>query len=252
MMYIDMINNIRKEMSFSDLVSLIKGASITSMAQSDDFIEFGLSDKFNLRIQTNVNYRKKERLSIQLISTLNKGEIPPTRIRIAAHGEKLTAATIEKRIHNLRQLYATTFLIRSERFEELANLINDNPKADLEVELLREEDRLFIVAASQGSFWLTVMTKTQEAFTNLKNIAPILLDEGREAILERTKAETALKKIEVEKAKFALDYEKADKYIDLINKVSSIEDREQRIAIQNHLSSNLNSLTNDSPPLLPR
>jgi hypothetical protein len=97
------------ELDFADLVTLIKGSSISSLAIADDFFELGLTDAFNLRIQ----------IGVELISTLNKGELPPVRLRILSDKEDATAQAVEKHIHALRQLHAATFLVNAGRANDI-------------------------------------------------------------------------------------------------------------------------------------
>jgi hypothetical protein len=99
------------ELDFADLVTLIKGSSISSLAIADDFFELGLTDAFNLRIYGQIG--------VELISTLNKGELPPVRLRILSDKEDATAQAVEKHIHALRQLHAATFLVNAGRANDI-------------------------------------------------------------------------------------------------------------------------------------
>ena len=94
--YFDFNTNESKTLDSGEFVSLVKGASITSLA--DDFVEFGLSDAFNLRIDAQNN--------ITLFPTTNKGEAPPVRLSLIENDEIPTAQLVELRLHALRQLYA--------------------------------------------------------------------------------------------------------------------------------------------------
>ena len=48
---IDPIRERQIELDFADLVALIKGSSVKSLANAEHFFELGLSDAFNLRVQ---------------------------------------------------------------------------------------------------------------------------------------------------------------------------------------------------------
>ena len=76
--YLNAVTGQETKLTFSDFVTLVKGASITSLAASDDFgfIEFGLSDAINLRI-TNGN-------KVTLMPTTNEGDEAPVRL-VTAH-----------------------------------------------------------------------------------------------------------------------------------------------------------------------
>jgi hypothetical protein len=228
--FIDLINDTQQEdIDFGELVTLIKGSSIKSMAVADDFVELGLTDALNLRMNGSPD--------ILLMSALNKGERPPVRLQLIPEGETPTAKAVETRIHALRQLYATTFLINAGRAEEAARILGSNPQADLE-ELLKEKDRLFIIAASEGTFWLTVFTKTGAAFKNLTNIVPLFYEEGRQALLERVRATTAMKKLDVKQKEIKV----ASQLVELVQKVEKIKDPKLRDRVQEALSSNLSAL----------
>ena len=205
--FFDPIHNRQVGMSFPELITLIKGSSIKSLALADDFFELGISDAFNLRIEG--------KFRILLISTLNRGERPPVRLQIIPDGETPTASAVEQRIHSLRQLYATAFLINAGRSKEIAATLARNPRADLE-QALTQQDRLFIIAASKGTFWLTVVTKTKAAFKSLLYIAPLFYEEGRQAILEHIRANTDLKKLDVRAKEMDLTFQSANKLVDLV------------------------------------
>jgi hypothetical protein len=230
--YLDPINDRRLALDFAALVTLIKGSSIGSMAASDDFIELGLTDQFNLRI-TGVDGK----LQIYLLSTLNKEDLPPVRMQIIHDGEAATAQAVEERIHWIRQMYAVTFLIDEGRESEIQKTLAEDPAADLEERLLTENQRLFIMAANEGSFWITVVTKTGAAFRSLSNILPLFYDEGRQALLERVRATTELRKLEVEAKRAQLAYEAANKYFQLMDRYRKEKDPQTRQAIQRMLPS---------------
>jgi len=58
-------------------------------------------------------------IGVELISTLNKGELPPVRLRILSDKEDATAQAVEKHIHVLRQLHAATFLVNAGRANDI-------------------------------------------------------------------------------------------------------------------------------------
>jgi hypothetical protein len=222
-MFIDPINDEQIELDLAALVTLIKGSSITSMAHADQFFELGLSDALNLRIQAD-----NGEIDILLFSTLNKGDLPPVRLQVIAGDEVPTAEAFEKRIHALRQLYATAFLIDAGRADEIAQALDQNPDTDLEASLLEENDRLFIRAASTGSFWITVLTKTKTAFSTLSLIGPLFYDEGRQALLSRLRATTELKWLEVKQKSDDITLQGANRLIDMIQKVEKIKNQALR------------------------
>jgi hypothetical protein len=240
--YFDHLIPERGDLEFEDLVELTKGNSIKSMALADDFIEFGLSDGYNLRIQGH--------FAILLVSTLNKDELPPVRLQIISEKETPTAAVVEQRIHALRQLYAANFLVNAGRAEELAKALKDDSKTDLE-ELLSADERLFVSAASEGSFWLTVATKTGTAFKALSNIIPLFYVEGGTALLERVRAKTDLAKLAVEEKRAKVAFDQANEYFDLVQKVTKIKDPWARQQAELAMSSSLRALGKEPLALPP-
>ncbi len=241
--FLDPINNRQFGMSFSELVTLITGSSIKSLALADDFFELGISDAFNLRLEG--------QFKISLISTLNKGERPPVRLQIIQDGETPTAEAVEQRIHSLRQLYATSFLISAGRSHEIADMLERNPRADLE-QALTQQNRLFISAASEGTFWLTVVTKTKAAFKSLLYIAPLFYEEGRQAVLENVRATTDLKKLDVKAREMDLMFQSANKLVDLVQKVEKIKDPHTQEKARQALSINAGALGKQLPLSLPK
>jgi hypothetical protein len=203
--YFDVNTNNSKTLNFGDLVSLVKGASITSLAVAEDYVEFGLSDAFNMRIDAQNN--------ITLFPTTNKGEAPPVRLTLIMNDETPTAQIVESRIRALRQIYAITFLIDAGRESEIATALNSGSPVDLE-DLIDTENKLFVKSASEGSFWLTVATKTAAAFKSITRIAPLFFDEGRQAVLERVRANTELTKLDVDKKRLEIHMQKANGLID--------------------------------------
>jgi hypothetical protein len=227
--FVDFINGTQADIDFGELVTVIKGSSIKSMAVADDSFELGLSDAFNLRMNGWPD--------ILLMSTLNKGEPPPVRLQLIPEGETPTAKAVETRIHALRQLYAATFLMNAGRSEEAARMLESNPQADLE-QLLNDEDCLFITAASEGSLWLTVVTKTGAAFKSLAYIVPLFCEEGRQALLERVRATTAIKKLDVNRT----EIKAACELVKLIRETEKIKNPKLRDNLLEAISSNLTAL----------
>jgi hypothetical protein len=218
------------ELDFADLDTLIKGASIKRLFIDDDFFQLELTDAFKLRIQG-------QQLGIHLVSVLNQEDIPPVRLKILKDGEVATAQAIEKRLHALRQLYAATFLINAGRSDEIANF--KVPESEDLEDLLAVDERLFVSAASEGSFWLTVVTKTTAGFKSLSIIFPLFYSEGRTALLERLRAQTELKKLAAEQKRTCVVFDRANKILDLTQKIAKIKDPWQRAQAERVISSHL-------------
>jgi hypothetical protein len=133
---------------FATLVSLVKGTSITSLADSEQFIEFRLSERMNIRFESGED---EGPVQISLFSTLNADEVPPTRVQLINDGEEPTAARVERRLHSLRQVYAITLMLDAGRGAELAVTLLENPDVDLEQSLLREDEQLYLREAGSSN-----------------------------------------------------------------------------------------------------
>lgn len=207
-------------------VSLVKGAAITSLAIGADYIEFGLSDALNLRIDIGNN--------VTIIPTTNKGDSPPVRLSIIADSEIPTAELVETRIHALRQIYAINLLVDAGREEDIEEAFRSKSPPDFE-KLIDESDKLLINSASTGSFWLTLAARSTAAWKSLTAIAPLFLDEGRQAVLERVRAKTELTKLEVIQKRNDISLQKANAVIALYSKVEKIRDPNIREAVRKEL-----------------
>jgi len=148
-------------------------------------------------------------------------------VNLLTTGEAPTAELVESRIRALRQIYAMNFLFDAGREGDLVKAFAGVQPADLK-DLLNEDDKLLIKSASTGSLWLTLAAKSSAAWNSLKGIAPLFFDEGRQAVVERVRANTELTKIEVDKKRFELGMQKADCMIALYNKIEKTKIQRSR------------------------
>ena len=216
---------------FSTLVSLIKGTSITSLADSDEFIEFGLSERMNIRLE---NGEDDGPVQISLFSTLNVDDVSPVRLQLINDGEAPAAALVERRLRGLRQVYAITLMLDAGRGEELATVLLENPDADLEQSLLRDDERLYLQEAGSGSWWVVALTKLKGAPEKALNGLSIFFGEGRSLLLERARAGTQIKIQEAER-------QRDQRIIELAKALAKIKDPSGKAAIQQRLLSEMNS-----------
>lgn len=245
--YLDHANGVSRDLEFGDLVELIQGSSIKSAMIGENIFEIGISESFNISISEASTVGS---ISITVTSTLNKGEIPPVKLQLVSSQEAASAAIVERRIHALRQLYAATVLLNTGRAADAARAINSDPASDIE-ELLEEHDRLFITAVSQGSLWLTVKATTAPAFRALCQIAPVFFEEGRRAIIERVRATTALKQLDVVQKQDEIALKKIHGMIDIAKQLEKIKDPFVRGKLNQIFSSSLTAL-GQQVPLLPK
>lgn|GEM_PF-6024203 len=236
----------RTELEFADFIEIMKGATIRSCATSDDFVELGLAEQINVRFQTD----QSGKLIVYLVSTLNEGEIPPLRLRLIGGDETVSAGLVEARIHQLRQSYAITYMVRSGRSGELKSEIIRNPKVDIEERFVPEEERLYIVAAASGSFWLTVATKSLKSYEALKFSLALPFKEGRRALLRRVEAETELKELAVDEKRLEVGLKRVKGAITTINDIEKIKDPDIRDAMKKAFAANFDA-TDGSQLALP-
>lgn len=243
-----LIENVLKkanDLDFGDFVQITKGMSISSLASGNDFLELGLSRTYNLRIQTG----KNGDLSVSLISTLNPGQMPPIRIELISDGERVTAELLERRVHALRQGYAMSLLLGDDREKELYTWLLENPRADLEAELVSTEDKLIIQEAGPGSLILTVIAKSKRTYQAVLNACALPYAEGRNALLRRVQADIALKELTVEDRSLDIKLKKAHDLLDVLKKIDSIKDKEERDEIRRSFMSNLSDFAKVEPPV---
>jgi hypothetical protein len=176
-------------------------------------------------------------------------KILPTRLRLIVNDETPTAQLVESRLHALRQIYAISFLVDAGREANIAKALDDSISYDLE-NLIEAADRLLIVSASQGSFWVTVTAAMGAPFKSLMNIVHLFYEEGRHAALELAKARTELAKLDVDKKRLDIRTQKVKAMIDLYNKIEKIKDPTVKNQIKAVLSENIIASGN-TPPSLP-
>lgn len=234
---VDLRQGRQSEIDFADFVELVKGSTVGSAAAGEDFLELGITDAINVRLQSTPDGN----LVCSLTSTLNEGDFPPIRIQIVEDGEVPTALVIEQRIRALRQSYAISFLADAERLSEAEDALASNPDADLEA-LLLDEDRLYVLAAAPGSFWLTVITKSAKAYKTLKHGLALPYREGREALLRRVQADTRLRELAVEEKQLDIGLKRTKGLIDTLSSIDKVKDEQSRKALRATLLDSLQEI----------
>ncbi len=235
------------EIDFADLVTLIKGTAITSLASSKDFLELGLSERFNLRIQPDGTGG----VNVILMSTLNADEVPPLTVKIIDEGESATAELVQRRIAALRQAYAIAYLINTGRGDELGSVLGSGWEDDVEGKFLRNEEKLYIEAAGPGSLWLTIIAKTKVGYQTATDILALFYSEGRDALLRRVRANTVIKELEADHKRLRLDLDRANGVLDMANKIEKLKDPKVRAAAKTALIRNLQAIGPEARNLLP-
>jgi hypothetical protein len=225
------------ETDFATLVSVVEGTSVVSLADSDRFIELGLSENLMLRIEGS----EGGSLLVSVFSTLNTDEVAPVRLQLIAEGEEPSAALIERRLHSMRQVYAIILLLNTERGSELAAALRTDPDIDLEQALLRDEERLYLQAAGPGTWWMTALTKIGKAPQTALNTLSLVYGEGRRMLLERVRAGTDLKNEEVVAKRIANEAARNKALIDSFADLEKIKNAEDKERVRQALISNMDS-----------
>ncbi len=232
------------QLQFDQFMGITTGLSISSMAASSDgstgpdFIELGLSRTFNLRIQA-----ARGTLQISLVPTLNPDEFAPIRVELVGPGEAVTAELVEKRLHHLRQLYASALIIETGREDELANVLSSNPGADIEHDLIAESEKLIVQEAVTGSLVVSFIAKSKQTLAAIKYACAIPFQEGREALLGNVKAGTALKQLEVQAKAQENQIKGALAIVDVAKKIDAIKNAETREMIRKRIFSDSAGMT---------
>jgi hypothetical protein len=228
---------------FEDFVGITKGLSISSAAASTsdsrgpDFLELGLSRTFNLRVQAS-----GDALVVSLVATLNPGEFAPVRVEIIGRNEMVTAELLQRRLHSLRQVYATALLLGDDRENDLVGVLRDDPHADLERELVAEEDKLVIQEAGPGSLILSLVATTRKAYQAILYTCAVPFAEGRKALLGRVAAGTALAELEVKAKTQDMRLKGALGVLDLAKKIDTIKDKDTRELIRQRFLADMGGL----------
>lgn len=235
-------NRTRRPLEFEDFLGLVKGGRISSAAargkgsKGEDFIEFGISEMFNLRIST---YNKS--LQVMLIP-LSAHEFPPVQMKIIEDGENVTAELLERRLHSVRQIYAIALLIENGKENELSSFLEKNKSGDIERELIPENDKLLVKEAIPGSLWISFIAKSKATYKALLYVCAVPYARGRDALLGRLEAGTELARLEVEAKRQDQILKNAHSMVDLAQKISKIKDPEAKSLILSRLESDMKSL----------
>lgn len=185
-----------------------------------------------------------------MIPTLNATEFAPVRLEIIGRDEVVTAERLQRRLHYLRQVYATALLLGDNRADDLAGVLHDDPDADLEHELVAEEDKLVVLDAGSGSLILSLVAKTRAAYQAVLYACAVPFAEGRKALLGRVAAGTALAKLEVQAKAQDVRLRGAKGLLDLAKKIDTIKDENTRELIRHRFLTDMVKLTPSEPPVV--
>jgi hypothetical protein len=219
-----------RDANFEQITNVVKGRSIVSLAdRGTNRLDLGLSGSAMLRMTATDDF-----LSIDVFSTANSGEPSGTPLPLGEMPQRVEARILERKVRGLRTAYAIFYLLETGKVGLLQAYIMRHPYGDIEGALLEDDECLYIESISYGSWVVTAYTKTKEGIRALGNAVGIVYQRGREAWLQTlenkarmTGAEADRKEVEVARAKFELDRDRADYALSLINRMENPEARER-------------------------
>ncbi|BDA85452.1 hypothetical protein Sa4125_29940 [Aureimonas sp. SA4125] len=242
----DPIGKVAVGVPFEAFLDIVRSSAIRSAATGDNFFEFGTSENVNVRFEATADGD----IQITMFSTLNKDDNPPLRLQIADGDEPVSAADVERRIRSLRQAYAIAYMVDARRTVELARVLEEEPDADIEETCLAPQERLYIGTLTPGSMWLTLLTKSKKAYSVARYGLALTFAEGRMAFLDRLKADTKLKQLDVEERENEIHRKRHAGAIDTVRNIEKIKDPVVKQAIMNAYVGQIAGVTGTTPEAL--
>jgi hypothetical protein len=177
-----------RSIEFAQLLSIIKGRSIVSAADwgSDQF-ELGLSGGAMIRW-----FATKDGFRINVLSTVNEGEIPPIVLSLGDMPQRVQISVLEHKLRGLRTLYAIFLLAQTDRLREVEAYVTRHPHGDIDRALIGPEEALYIESLSYGSWLVALWTGTKSAFNALTAVGGLVFARGREAFIGKLEGESRL------------------------------------------------------------
>jgi hypothetical protein len=234
MAHIDLhIGPYRQDISTHDAHTLLAGTSIKQVSDFHGEIVILCSDGTEIRAGQHLTL---------VCQDLENRQV---KFKVATGGGELTARDVEATMRSLRQLHAVSFLVETNRFEKASS-----DQSDYE-DLLDPEDRLFVESISAGSIWITLATRSREAFRSIVQIAAVFSDAGRGALIRKVQADASLRELEVDRSALENDLRRANGFVDLISKIERIKNPTVRDQAREAVFANLKNLSNTSYPEIP-
>lgn len=191
--------------SLEAFINSIKGRAIINVTNyEENNLELELSGNLTIRF-ANIN---DEETTINLKSSQTVEETPSIVFDLGDMPRRVPISVIEKKLDGLRTLYAVYYLIYEGRAKELEVYLTQNPDGDIEKDLLKETEQLFIESISSGSWYLNVWAKAKNAYKAINSVAGLAFERGREAFLKKLEAETRLIEAQAAKAEIEVSMER--------------------------------------------
>ena len=168
-------------------------------------------------------------------------------INILREQKDCPALVLERRIHALRQLYATVFLVKAGRAKEIPPEAEKNPDFDLEEKFLSKDERLYLSSASVGSFLATLHNWTETGRKTIEAIVALFVPEGRELLLRTLRARTVSREVQTKREEFDFNAHKLKTMIGFVKEVEEISDPVLRERVAHLIERNAQELDVQQP-----
>ncbi|SRR6266446_3916836 len=233
---------------YGAFAALVSGSSIVKVECTETNLRIDMSNGFNFSVPA-----KSADIEVFLAAPTER-QIPSARIALLARDEEPFAGLINLRLWHVRQLYAILALLEDDRLKDAASQLKSNPYYDLE-SLLPADERLRIIGAGQGSFFVDFATKAYDKIKKSPraalNAIALIFSEGRTLVLRNVKAGTRIREAEAEMKESEVRKYRLDAMIDAINKINEIPDLEVRKIMRDAALEDLRrALGPDAEPML--
>ena len=208
----------KSEASREIFSQIAKGHSIVGLSQEGRTIH--LTGNLGIGFERSANQSR-----IKIFEQYRHSEGPVRNfavLRIEDVGEKITLSRWEEIFRGIRVLHALAYLTQSERASILSDTAQNGEPFD-PCDLLFEDESIYLESVAPGSWYLTLWSYSRKSIRALWLIASMLFDRGRDAMLRKLEAESALRELEVEERQFELLAKKIDYSVSLTAKIDNDE-----------------------------
>lgn len=202
-----------QQISAEVLKTLVQNLSILNVGQSTntESLILQLSNGMALLL---TNYRKIELLDYGLPM-----ELYPVRLLDEQNDQFPSAIEVQARIHAVRQVYALTLLLQTERISRILDFIGTDLEAALE-----GEERLQFSSMSVGSLWAALSSVKGVGLRAALTVAGMFYSEGRNSLLRNLRAKTESTELDVRLKEMELEFGRVEKTIDILQRIDKIKD----------------------------
>jgi|SRR5580700_770051 hypothetical protein len=239
------------ELDAKEIFLLLRESYIRSVYSSDKSISLKTSDHIEVRIESAAE---------PTVTFKDYGAVDgPFPVNILGDAEQ-TAVEIEDRIHALRQLYATVYLVEAGRAKEITEEV-EKFDIDIESKFLSEDEKLHLYNVTTGSFSALLGSLSELGSKVIDIILGAVLPGGKEQLFRQLRASTESAEADAERKRLEnegieLDnlqkrIEAAERYgtalVKFGAKVQGIEDSALKERITRLFDANLHAIGAETP-----